>query len=121
MLVGESRFRLEYPVPQLVPITVLKLLLGRRRHVGLLVNRIILAALDRVEQDLRSLLNALEEVVILIALTGGRFLVRMVTEDLLAVCALDLFRRGFVSVFAKTEDSVVVLFLRRVSQPLLPI
>jgi hypothetical protein len=70
-----------------------------------------LTTLSRVEEDLSSFLNALEEAVVFVALTGGGLLVGMVAEDLLAVGALDLFGGSLVTVLAETEDGVVILAL----------
>lgn len=69
-----------------------------------------MTALDGVEEDFCSFLDALEERVVLIT-SRGSFLVGMMTEDLLAVGALDLFLSGSVSVLGQTENGVVILLL----------
>jgi hypothetical protein len=71
-----------------------------------------LAAFDGVGEDFVGSLNALEETVVFVGLPSGSFLIRMVTQDLLAVSSLNLLISGFVSVFRKAEDGVVVLSLR---------
>ena len=60
-------------------------------------------------------LDAFEEAVILVDLACCGFLVGMVAEDLLAVGFLDLLVGGFVAVFGKAEDGVVILSLRSLS------
>ena len=56
-----------------------------------------MAALGWVEEDFRSLLDALEEAVILGGASGS-LLVWVVAEDLLAVGALDLLLSSLVAV-----------------------
>lgn len=63
----------------------------------MLINGIVLATLDGIEKDLGSLLDALEEVVILSA-TSSRLLIWVMAKDLLAVGALNLLFRSLVSV-----------------------
>ena len=87
------------------------MLLGGWLDVGVLIAGIVLATLSRVEKDLSSLLDTLEEAVVFVALAGSGLLVGMVAEDLLAVGALDLFRGSLVAVLAETEDGVVILAL----------
>lgn len=79
------------------------------------VNGIILAALNRVKEDFGGLLNALEEGIVFSA-TSCCLLVWMMTEDLLAVGALDLFFGSLVSVLRETKDCVVILSLGKVSK-----
>jgi hypothetical protein len=61
------------------------------------IDGIVLATLDRIEEDLGSLLDALEEVIILSA-TSSRLLIWVMAKDLLAVGALNLLFRSLVSV-----------------------
>jgi hypothetical protein len=63
----------------------------------MLIHGIVLATLDGIEKDLSSLLDALEEVIILSA-TSSRLLIWMMAKDLLAVGALDLLFGSLVSV-----------------------
>ena len=88
----------------------MELLLGGGLDIGLLVNGIELAALDGVEEDLGGLLDALEEVVVLGAASGG-LLIGVVLENLLAVSALDLLLSGPPAVLGKAENLVVILLL----------
>ena len=74
------------------------------------IDRVELAALDWVGQDLGGLLDALEEGVVFSG-AGGGLLVWVVAEDLLAVGALDLLLGGLVAVLGETENGVVVLLL----------
>ena len=64
----------------------------------MLVNGIELAALDRIEEDLGGFLDTFEKAVVFGATSSG-LLVRMVTEDLLAVSTLDLFFGCLVTIF----------------------
>jgi hypothetical protein len=57
------------------------------------------------------LLDTLEEVVVLVAVSQGSLLVGVVAEDLLAVGALDLLGGSTPAVLGQTEDSVVILGL----------
>jgi hypothetical protein len=107
---AEAGLGLEDTAPRLVEL-VLGLLLGRGLDVGLLINRVELAALGGVEENLGGLLDALEEVVILRSARGG-LLVGVVLEDLLAVGTLDLVLSGLVSELGETEDLVVILRLK---------
>jgi hypothetical protein len=61
------------------------------------IDGIVLATLDRIEEDLGSLLDALEEVIILSA-TSSRLLIWVMAKDLLAMGALNLLFRSLVSV-----------------------
>jgi hypothetical protein len=63
----------------------------------MLIHGIVLATLDGIEKDLSSLLDALEEVIILSA-TSSRLLIWVMAKDLLAVGALDLLFGSLVSV-----------------------
>jgi hypothetical protein len=58
-----------------------------------------LTALDGVCEGLISALDAFEERVVLVGLAGCSFLVRVVSEDLLACGFLDLLVGGFVAIF----------------------
>lgn len=109
---GETAFGLENLAPCLVVVElgVLQLLLRWGLDLGALVDGVVLAALDGVQQDLGGLLDALEEVVV-VAAAGCCLLVGVVLEDLLAVGALDLLLGGLVTVLGEPEDGVVVLFL----------
>ncbi len=73
------------------------MLLGRRFNVSMFVDGVVLAALDRVKKNLGSLLNALEEAVIL-GTAGGRLLIRVMAKNLLAVGSLDLLFCGLESI-----------------------
>lgn len=109
---GEAALGLEDLAPGLVVVDLgaLQLLLGRGLDICGLVDRVELAALDGVEQDLGGLLDALEEVVVVAGAAGG-LLVGVVLEDLLAVGALDLVLGGLVTVLGDTQDGVVILLL----------
>jgi hypothetical protein len=61
------------------------------------IDGIVLATLDRIEEDLGSLLDALEEVIILSA-TSSRLLIWVMAKDLLAMGALNLLFSSLVSV-----------------------
>lgn len=112
---AESAFGIEDPAPELVE-ALSRLLLAWGLDIGGLVDRVELATLDGVEQDLGGLLDALEEAVVLVA-AGSGLLVGVVLEDLLAVCLLDLVLGSSPSVLGYAENSVVVLVLRIVSDP----
>jgi hypothetical protein len=86
------------------------LLLGGGLNIGLLINGIELATLDGIKKDIGSLLDTLEELVI-VDTTLGSLLIGVVLEDLLAVCLLDLVFSGPPSVLGDTENLVVVLGL----------
>lgn len=110
---AEAALGLEDLAPALVEevgAALLQLLLGGRLDLGALVDGIELAALDGVEEDLGSLLDALEEVVILSA-AGGSLLIGVVLEDLLAVGTLDLVLGSAEAVLGETQNSVVILLL----------
>lgn len=107
---GEASLRLEDVAPELVEVALGKLLLGRGVDIRSLVNRVELAAADRVEEDLSRLLDALEEVIVISA-AGGGLLVGVVLQDLLAVGALDLVFGGLPPELGDTENLVVVLAL----------
>lgn len=112
---AEAALGLEDLAPALVEevgAALLQLLLGGRLDLGALVDGIELAALDGVEEDLGSLLDALEEVVVLSA-AGGSLLIGVVLEDLLAVGTLDLVLGSAEAVLGKTQNSVVILLLFR--------
>lgn len=106
----ETSLGLEDLRPELVKVVALKVLLGGGVDVSLLVNGIVLAALDRVEKDVCGLLDALEKLVVFGAALSG-LLVRVVLEDLLAVGLFDLVLGGLVSVLGDAEDLVMVLAL----------
>jgi hypothetical protein len=114
LVVGETALGLEDFAPQLVEVALLSLLLGRGLDLGGLVDGVELPAADGVGKDLVSLLDALEELVVLGG-TGSGLLVGVVLEDLPAVGALDLLLGGTVTVAGYAEDSVVVLRLGDVS------
>lgn len=107
---GEAALGLEALAPQAVEVALLELLLGGGLDLGALVDRVVLAALDGVQEDLGGLLDALEEVVIVGPANSG-LLIGVVLEDLLAVGALDLFLGGLPAVLRNTENGVVVLLL----------
>lgn len=98
---GEAAFGLEDLAPELVVITVLNLLLGGWFDISMLINRIILATLDRIGENFGSLLNTLEEAVIF-GVTSSSLLVGVVAENLLAVSTLDLLLGGSPSVLCDT-------------------
>lgn len=85
--------------------------LGWGLNVGLLIYRVVLTTLDGVQENFGSLLDALEEAVILSTACGSLF-VWVMTEDLLAMGTLDLIFGSFEAIFRETEDSIVVLTLR---------
>lgn len=67
---------------------------------------------DTSSENYHTLLDALEESIILALAAGaGSLLVRVVLEDLLAVGLLDLLIGGLVAVLGETENGVVVLVL----------
>lgn len=106
----ESSFSLEDIAPELVVFALLGLLLGGRLDIGVLVYGIELTTLDGVKEDFSSLLDALEERIIFGA-TSSCLLIRVMTEDLLAMGALDLLFGGSVSVLGETKNGVVILLL----------
>lgn len=67
----------------------------------MLVDRVVLAALDGVKEDFGGFLDTLEEAVVLGATSGG-LLIRMMAENLLAVGTLDLLFGSLVSMLGKT-------------------
>lgn len=69
-----------------------------------------MAAFDGVSEDFEGFLDAFEEGVVFGRASGCAF-VWVVTEDLLAVGALDLGIGGAVAVFGEAQDGVVVLSL----------
>lgn len=91
-------------------VAFLGLLLARGLDVGAFVDGVELSAFDRVEQNLGGFLDTFEEAVIF-GVTRGRFLVGMVTKDLLAVSTLYLVFCSAVAVFGKAENGVVILSL----------
>lgn len=107
---GETGLGLEDLAPELVEVALLQLLLGGGLDIGLLVDRVELAASDGVEQNVGSLLDALEELVVL-GTAQGSLLIGVVLEDLLAVGLLDLLLGGLVAVLGQAENLVVVLSL----------
>ncbi|KAI6775053.1 hypothetical protein HG530_001811 [Fusarium avenaceum] len=78
-------------------VGLLKLLLSRGLNIGLLIDGIELATLDGVKEDIGSLLDTLEELII-VDTTLGSLLIGVVLEDLLAVGFLDLVLSGPPSV-----------------------
>lgn len=110
MRLGEASLRPENLAPELIVVALLELLLGGGVDISLLINRIILAALDGVKEDLSGLLDTFKELVVLSA-TLGSLLVGVVLEDLLAVGLLDLVLSSLVTVLGDTKNLVVVLSL----------
>jgi hypothetical protein len=94
---GEPALGFENVAPQLVIFSLFKLLLGRRLNISMFIDRVKLTALDGIEKDFSSLLNALEEAIILGTSSCSLF-IRVMAENLLAVSTLDLFFGGFVAV-----------------------
>src|SRR6185436_5941308 len=111
---GEAALGVEDALPELEEVALLSLLLRRRLDVRGLVDRIPLAALDRIREDLGGLLYALEEGVVLVA-AGCGFLVGVVAQHLLAVGTLDLLLRSLVAVFGQAQHGVVILVLEEKS------
>ena len=108
---AEAGLGLEHLAPELVELGRLgDVLLAGGLDVGLLVDRVELAALDGVQENVGRLLDALEEIVVLGA-AGGRLLIGVVLEHLLAMGALDLLLGRLEAVLGKTENLVVVLAL----------
>lgn len=107
---GEAALGLEDGAPELVEIAGLGLLLARGLDISALIDGVELAALGGIEEDLGGLLDALEEAVILGGASGS-LLIWVVTEDLLAVGALDLVLRSLVAVLGKAKNGVVILLL----------
>lgn len=114
LLLRESTLRFKDRRPELEKVTLLCLLLAWWFLVCALVYRVKLAALGGVKKDFSSLLNALEEGIVLIAARCS-LLVRVVTKDLLAMGALDLVLGSLEAVFRKTKNSVVILSLSKYS------
>lgn len=86
------------------------MLLGGRLNIGLLIDGIELATLDGVKEDIGSLLDTLEELII-VDTTLCSLLIGVVLKDLLAVGLLDLVLSGPPSVLGDTKNLVVVLGL----------
>jgi hypothetical protein len=107
---GETSLRLEDLAPCLIVVGLLELLLGGGLNIGLLIDGIELAALDGVEEDVGSLLNTLEKLIIF-GTTLGSLLIGVMLENLLAVGLLDLVLSGPPAVLGNTENLVVVLGL----------
>jgi hypothetical protein len=107
---GETSLRLEDLAPCLIVVGLLELLLGGGLNIGLLIDGIELAALDGVEEDVGSLLDTLEKLIIFGTTLGG-LLIGVVLENLLAVGLLDLVLSGSPAVLRDTENLVVVLGL----------
>lgn len=105
---AEPRFTIEDLIPELVKVALLGLFLVGRLDISGLVHGIELAALDRVEEDFRGLLDAFEEGIVFGG-AGRGFLVGVVAEDLFAVGTLDLRFGSAPAVFGEAEDGVVVL------------
>jgi hypothetical protein len=95
---GEAALGFEDIAPQFVVLALFQLLFGRGFDIGVLVDGVKLATLDGIKKNFGSFLNALKEAIIFGA-SGGGFLVRVMTENLLAVCTLNLFFGSFVAVF----------------------
>ena len=76
----------------------------------MLIDGIKLTTLDGIKKDLGSLLDTLEKAVIFGASSGG-LLIGVMTENLLAVCTLNLLFGSLVAVFGKTEDCIMILAL----------
>lgn len=110
LFIREASFGLEDLGPQFVVVACLAGLLAWGLNLSSFVDGVELAALDGVEKNFGSFLDALEERIVLIASRGSLF-VGMMTEDLLAVGALDLFLGRSVSVLRQTKNSVVILLL----------
>jgi hypothetical protein len=70
-----------------------------------------LAAANGVQEQLGGLLDALEEVVVLVTLAHGGLLIGVVAEDLLAVGTLDLLGGSAPAVLGQAENGVVILGL----------
>lgn len=97
---AESAFALEDSVPFLVERGwFCDIFLCWGCNICLFIHRVELASLNGVRQDFVGTLNTLEEGIILVALAGGSLLVRMMLQDLLAVCLFDLLVGGLESVF----------------------
>lgn len=110
MCLGETSLRLEDLAPCLIVVGLLELLLGGGLNIGLLIDGIELAALDGVEEDVCSLLDTLEKLIIF-GTTLGSLLIGVMLENLLAVGLLDLVLSGPPAVLGDTENLVVVLGL----------
>lgn len=118
LLVRETPLSLEHRGPQLVVLVAGCLLLGWWLNLSLLINGVELPALDWVKKGFGSLLDTLEESIVLSASLSS-LLIRVVLEDLLAMSALDLLFSGLVSVFRKAENSIVILCLMKTVSTLL--
>lgn len=70
-----------------------------------------MSAFDGIGKDFKGLLDAFEKGIIF-GRASSCALVRMMAKDLLPVGALDLGVGGAITVFGKTEDSIMVLSLR---------
>lgn len=107
---AEASLAVEDLIPQLVEALSLGLLLGWRLNIGVLIDGIVLATLDRVGKDLGGLLDALKKIVVLGA-AGSSLLVWVVLQDLLAVGLLNLVLSGPPPVPGYAQNGVVILVL----------
>jgi hypothetical protein len=107
---GEASLGLEDLAPRLVVVGLLKLLLGGGLDFSLLINRVKLAALDGVKEDVGGLLDTLEELIV-VDTTLGSLLIGVVLENLLAVGLFDLVLSGPPAVLGNTKDLVMILSL----------
>ena len=106
----EAAFAVEDRTPRFEPALLRGVFFRWRVHVGAFVDGVVLAALDRVEEDFGSALDAFEEGVVFVTAGGGSF-VGVVAKDLFAVGAADLVFGCSVAEFREAEDGVVVLVL----------
>jgi hypothetical protein len=109
-VLGETSLSFEDFAPEFVEVALLCRLLAWRLYFSGFIYRVKLAALDGVKKNFSSLLDALEELVVLSSTSCG-LLVGMMFEDLLAVGSLDLILGCAVSVPGDSKNSVVILSL----------
>jgi hypothetical protein len=112
LVVGETALGLKDFTPELVEVALLRGLLRRWLDFSALIDGVELPPSYRVRKHLGGFLDALEELVALIA-TSCSLLVRVMLEDLPAVGALDLVLSRTPSVAGYAENSVVILGLYR--------
>jgi hypothetical protein len=107
---GETSFGLEDFAPETVEFGALGFFLAWRIDIGVFVDGVKLFTIDGIEKNFCSLLYALEETIVL-SITGSRFLIWMMFEDLLSVGALDLLFRSLVAIFRYTKNGIMILSL----------
>jgi hypothetical protein len=108
---GESDLGVEEGTPQLDEVLGGGLLLGGLLHIGSLVDGVVLSSSVGVHQNLKRLLDTLEEVVLVELGAGGGLLIGVMLEHSLSVGPSDLVLGSSVSKVRDTQNSVMVLRL----------